>query len=183
MWELMQRLEAAAIELEQADGTGELSAVVRSMPERLRRTAAACGQIDAEYARLEALQDQVDAQRMLLASLGCPILRVRHDVLCAPLVGPYDRERSGLLRDAVLREVSRTRARLVVLDVTGAEIPEPSAAEHILLTCRALRLLGARCALSGLSAHGAQMLSSAGASLVDVPSFLSLEAAIQSVPP
>ncbi len=182
MWDVIQRLETAAAELEAATAAGESSAIAAAVAATLRTAVDDCGNLDAEYARLEAVQDQVEAQRQLLASLGCPILRVRHDVLCAPLVGPYDRERSGQLRDAVLQEVSRTRARLVVLDVTGAEIPEPSAAEHIVLTCRALRLLGARAALSGISANLAQMLSSIGTEL-DVPAYLSLEAAIASVPP
>jgi rsbT co-antagonist protein RsbR len=177
MWDIIQRLESIVAGLQETRGLAD----VVPLSTTLRELLTDCGRVDAEYARLEAVQDQVTAQRQLLDSLGCPVLRVRHDVLCAPLIGPYDRERSGQLRDAVLHEVGRTGARLVVFDLTGAVIPDPSAAEHLVLTCRTLRLLGARAALSGLSPQVAQMLSGGGGEMLDVPTFLSLEAALTSV--
>lgn len=177
MWDIIERLESILNGLQDTRGSADVGALATT----LREVVADCGRVDAEYARLEALQDQVTAQRQLLDSLGCPVLRVRHDVLCAPLVGPYDRDRSGLLRDAVLREVGRTGARLVVFDLTGVVIPDSFAAEHIVLTCRTLRLLGASAALSGLGPQVAQMLSGGGSEMLDVPTFLSLEAALTSV--
>lgn len=173
---MIQKLEAAAAGLERS-----AAADAGALQLSLREVIDDCIQIDAELAALEAIQDQVEAQRQLLASLGCPILRIRRDVLCAPLVGPYDRERSGQLRQALLDEVSRTRVRLVVLDVTGAIIPEPSAAEHLFVTCRALGLLGTRAVLTGFDPGLAQMIASSGEMVVGVPIYQTVEAALAGV--
>jgi anti-anti-sigma regulatory factor len=125
---------------------------------------------------------QFSAQRDLILALGCPILQVRGDVLCVPLLGPYDTDRAAQLSDAVLQAVSRTRARLVLLDLTGALVPEATSAGHILDLCRAIRLLGARAALSGIGPGLAQMLADLDDGVGQVTTFLSLETALKAAP-
>jgi rsbT co-antagonist protein RsbR len=175
---LCRELDAAVGELELACAGGDPRATVERLLPLLRRLGDAAASIDGERAVHEAVQEQFSIQRELILALGCPILQVRADVLCVPLVGPYDLDRAAQLRDAVLQAVARTRARLVVLDLTGAQIPEPSAAAHVLDVCRAIRLLGARAALSGINPQLAQMLVGEAAGLHEVSIYLSLETAI-----
>jgi rsbT co-antagonist protein RsbR len=82
----------------------------------------------------------------------------------------------------VLQAVSRTRARLVLLDLTGALVPEATSAGHILDLCRAIRLLGARAALSGIGPGLAQMLVDLDDGVGQVTTFLSLETALKAAP-
>jgi len=179
---LVREIDAALRDLDGALAGGDLrAAVVQALP-LLRRAADAAAEIDGERARHEAMHEQFVAQRELILALGCPILQVRGDVLCVPLLGPYDMDRSAQLRDAVLQAVVRTRARLVVLDLTGAVVPEPAAAAHVVDVCRAVRLLGARAALSGIDPALAQMLAGFDGGLGEVSTYLSLETALGSSP-
>lgn len=159
------------------DGLGPIVGRLRPLLQELSDVASLR---DRESALHEALKEQYSAQRELLLALGCPILQVRTDMLCVPLLGNYDIDRATQLRDAVLAAISAMRARLLVLDLTGALVPEPAAAEHLLSICRAVRLLGVRPALSGISAPLAAMLATANSPLHDVPVYLSLAAAIEA---
>ena len=179
---LIDEINAATRELDAALAGGDLRVAAQHVLPLLRQVAAAAVEIDRERARHEAMRDQFTAQRELILALGCPILQVRGDVLCVPLLGPYDMDRSAQLCDAVLQAVTRTRARLVVLDLTGAVVPEPAAAAHVVDVCRAIRLLGARAALSGISTSLATMLADLDGGLGEVSTFLSLETALGSSP-
>jgi len=180
--QLVSEIDAVTRELESGLAGGDLRAAAAQALPLLRRAADAVAEIDGERARHEAMRDQFIAQRELILALGCPILQVRHDVLCVPLLGPYDMDRGAQLRDAVLQAVARTRARLVVLDLTGAVVPEPGAAAHVIDVCRAIRLLGARAVLSGIYPALAQMLAGFEGGLGGVATFLSLETALGDQP-
>jgi rsbT co-antagonist protein RsbR len=179
---LVSDLDGAVLELEAALAGGDLGASVRQMLPLMRRLADAAAAIDSERARHEGMQEQFSAQRDLILALGCPILQVRSDVLCVPLLGPYDMDRAAQLRDAVLEAVSRTRARLVLLDLTGALVPEATSAAHILELCRAIRLLGARAALSGIGPALAQILAELDEGVGRITTFMSLETALNAAP-
>jgi len=178
---LASQIDVAKGELEAALVGGDLQAVGARLVPLLGELAGVAAEIDGERARHEAMRDQFRAQRELILALGCPILQVRGDVLCVPLLGPYDMDRAAQLRDAVLQAVARTHARLVVLDLTGAVVPEPAAAAHVVDVCRAIRLLGARAALSGIDPGLAQLLVGLEGGLGQVSTFLSLETALGSL--
>lgn len=175
---LAQQLEDAVQSLENNLETNLRSSVEQLLP-LIRKLASTATGFDRERAKHEALQDQLQAQRELIQLLGCPILQVRSDVLCVPLIGPYDIDRATQLRDAVLQAVTRTRARLIVVDLTGAVIPEPTAIHHLVDLCRAIRLLGARAALSGMTPDLAQMLVGADTGVGQLAVFSSLASALQ----
>ncbi len=175
-------IDAAARELEAALAGGDLRASALQVLPLLRRLGDEAVAMDGERARHEAMRDQFMAQRELILALGCPILQVRGDVLCVPLLGPYDMDRAAQLRDAVLEAVSRTRARLVLLDLTGALVPEATSAAHILELCRAIRLLGARAALSGIGPALAQILAELDEGVGRITTFMSLETALNAAP-
>lgn len=175
---LAHQLEAAVHTLE-SGGEGDLRGSVEQLLPLLRTLASVASAIDQERAEREALQDQLMAQRELIQMLGCPILRVRSDVLCVPLIGPYDIDRSTQLCEAVLRAVASTRARLIVVDLTGAVVPEPTAVNHLVDLCRAIELLGARAALSGIAPELAQMLAGGDTGLGRASVFSSLASALQ----
>ncbi|MDC0673188.1 STAS domain-containing protein [Nannocystis radixulma] len=98
--------------------------------------------------------------RDLVAQLSTPILRVWPGVLALPLVGVVDEERALAITTCTLEEVTRARARHVILDVTGVETADARTAAHIVALARATRLLGARCIVCGLQpAVAAEMLA------------------------
>lgn len=128
-----------------------------------------------------ALRDQLELvrhQQAQIDALTAPVIEVGDGVLAVPLIGALARERTAALVDRVLTEVTRVRARAVLLDLTGAQGLETGAVDGLLAVAGAVRLLGARCALSGLSPEVAATLVDLGADLRGTPCFATLKAAL-----
>lgn len=132
-----------------------------------------------EAAIREARDEQLAVQRELLAVVASPILRVRDDTLCAPLIGPIDADRTAALTEALLAAVVQHRARRVVLDLSGAIVHDPMTVQYLERVLRAVGLLGARGVLSGVTAEAAGLLVAAGGGFAGVATFPDLAAALQ----
>lgn len=127
--------------------------------EALRRADA---QADALRAQAEALREQNERQQRLLdlvARLEIPAVALAEGVLLAPIVGPIDEGRAEALVGRLVRHASEQRARLVVLDVAGASDVDADAARALGRAVEALRLIGCRVAISGISAATASALA------------------------
>lgn len=127
--------------------------------EALRRADA---QADELRAQAEALREQNERQQRLLdlvARLEIPAVALAEGVLLAPIVGPIDEGRAEALVGRLVRHASEQRARLVVLDVAGASDVDAEAARALGRAVEALRLIGCRVAISGISAATASVLA------------------------
>jgi len=130
---------------------------------------------DAENRRLIArLRGSVEA-------LSSPVLEVWRDVLAMPLIGPIDRERARQLTTRLLAELSRTRARHAILDLTGAELGDADAIAALLGLVRAARLLGVECIVTGVTPATAQSLVAIGAGLTGIETQRNLQQALQKI--
>ena len=138
--------------------------------------------IEREAATREAREEQLAAQRDLIRAIAFPILQVRSDAVCVPLLGPIDADRTAQLTGDLLAEVVLRRTRLVVIDVSGALITDLSAVSCLAEIVQALRLLGAHGVLSGIGPEAAQMMASAPDSLVGVATYRTLEDALSHSP-
>jgi anti-anti-sigma regulatory factor len=74
----------------------------------------------------------------------------------------YQRERTIADQQAAIRE---SRARVVILDITGVPAVDSAIANHLLQTAEASRPMGAKIILTGLSSHVAQALVNLGVDL------------------
>jgi DNA-binding response OmpR family regulator/anti-anti-sigma regulatory factor len=120
----------------------------RELGERLR----------AEVARA-ALQEQIiAAQRERLAELSTPLIPITERIVVMPLIGTMDAERASEVQESALRGASARRAAFVILDITGMRSADGSVAEMLVRTGDALRLLGARAVVTGVSPDVARML-------------------------
>ncbi|MBL9102278.1 MAG: XylR N-terminal domain-containing protein [Myxococcales bacterium] len=99
----------------------------------------------------------IQAQRAIIDELSAPILPVADDLLVLPIVGGLDPARAHAMTADLLRAVSQRRARGVLVDVTGAQLADYGAA-HIVGLAAALRLLGARVVVTGVSPTLAEAL-------------------------
>jgi len=107
----------------------------------------------------------IEAQKRDIIALTAPILEVGPGVLAIPLAGRFDLQRSRIVREKLLDMVSATKAREVVIDVTGlGRIDELTVNELVRLT-RSLTLLGARAYLTGVSPTNAQTIVSSDAEI------------------
>jgi len=133
---------------------------------------------EAEALLVEAKDEQIHTQRGFIQALGSPVLRVREDVLCAPLVGVIDADRVARLMSELLAVAGREGPRLAVVDLTGALLADVSAVPLLEDTFRALALLGVRGALSGLSPSTASAVLEVPGALRGVPVHATLAAAL-----
>jgi PAS domain S-box-containing protein len=119
------------------------------------RVAGAC--LDITDARQTAAQ-LADSKRAAVRDLSTPILQVRSGLLILPVVGALDGERAARLAQQLLERIRATRARAVVVDLTGVPAFEPSVASPLVHAVESARLMGARTIVTGLSADIAAAL-------------------------
>lgn len=89
-----------------------------------------------------------ERERRLLSN---PILPISRRVILLPLVGALDDERIRQMQTDILECISKLRAGVLVIDVTGLVKIDTSAAGGLITTIKAARLQGAKTILCGIS--------------------------------
>ena len=100
------------------------------------------------------LREQLD----IVNQISSPIMPIYTGVLVMPLVGPVDRRRADQIMTTLLRSVGEHRAEVVIVDITGVQALDESAASCLSDAARAVRLLGAEVVLVGISPAIAQAM-------------------------
>lgn len=107
----------------------------------------------------------INRQAEAIRELSTPVLQIRDRLLLLPLIGVIDTHRAKLITENLLQGIRDTRARVVVIDVTGVATIDSKVANHLVQTVAAARLMGARAIVSGVSADVAQSMVSLGIEL------------------
>jgi PAS domain S-box-containing protein len=103
----------------------------------------------AERARQQ--QIIIEAQRQALAELSTPIIPIMDRIIVMPLVGGIDTTRSRDIMRSLLEGISRYRAQIAILDITGVPVVDSGVADHLNRTMQAARLKGAQTIITGVS--------------------------------
>jgi rsbT co-antagonist protein RsbR len=111
--------------------------------------------------RERVIRQQQDALR----ELSTPVLPVRERLLILPIIGVLDSERARQLTEQLLAGIRTHRAKVVVIDITGAPEVDAVVANHLVQTVDASRLMGASVIITGLSPTIAQTLVTLGVDL------------------
>jgi rsbT co-antagonist protein RsbR len=111
--------------------------------------------------RERVIRQQQDA----ILELSTPVLPVRERLLILPIIGVLDNERARQLTQQLLSGIRTHRAKVVVIDITGAPNVDESVANHLVQTVDASRLMGASVIITGLSPEIAQTLVTIGVDL------------------
>lgn len=117
--------------------------------------------------RTSQLAEKLD----LIQQLSAPIIPIWDGVLVVPLVGGLDDVRGERITNDVLTAIQRLSTQEILFDITGIRAVDASAAERLLRTISAARLLGAGCAVVGVSPEVARTLVEIGALLAGVPTY------------
>jgi rsbT co-antagonist protein RsbR len=126
---------------------------VTDFKERVRRVE----RMEAESAQQLA---RIAAQEALLDGLTMPIVEVWDGVLLLSLVGELRERRAARALEDLLTAITRTRARHVLIDVTGVPSIDTSVAAGLLRSAQAAGLLGCESVLCGIGPEIAQTLVS-----------------------
>ncbi|AKF05926.1 STAS domain-containing protein [Sandaracinus amylolyticus] len=136
--------------------------IFRDVTERMELEADLAARNEALATRELENRELIERLRVALDELSTPVLEVREDVLVLPVIGIVDTQRSAQMSERLLDEIVRTRAKHVIVDLTGVELMDTGTADRFAKLARAVELLGSRCILSGLQPAVAQMLVELG---------------------
>jgi rsbT co-antagonist protein RsbR len=93
----------------------------------------------------------IAAQRDSLRELSTPIIPVLEQVIILPLIGIIDSQRAKDITRALLAGISRYRAKIVIIDITGVPMIDSGVANHLNKAFQAARLKGAQAIVTGVS--------------------------------
>jgi rsbT co-antagonist protein RsbR len=127
------------------------------------------------YAREKTVRKQQEAIR----ELSTPVLQIRERLLLLPIIGVIDSQRAQLITESLLRSIRNSRARVVVMDVTGVATIDSKVANHLLQTVTAARLMGAQVIVTGMSSDVAQSLATLGIDLAKLNTVGDLQGGIE----
>ena len=85
----------------------------------------------------------------------------------------------GFTESHLLRSIVTTRAKVVVIDLTGVATGDSTVAHHLLHTVRATELMGAVVIVTGLSSDVAQALTALGIDLATLATEVDLQGGIE----
>lgn len=126
-----------------------------------------------------AEQAMAAEQRAAILRISTPLLPVADGVIVLPLIGSLAPERAEEVMQALLAGVVEHRATTAILDITGLQTVDTSAAEALVRAARAIRLLGAEAVVTGVRPAVAQTLVALGTELGDLVVLGDLKAGVR----
>ncbi|MDK2919682.1 MAG: rsbT co-antagonist protein RsbR [Candidatus Petromonas sp.] len=141
-------------EKEVSDGIGLLYKKIDNFPA-----------VDAYKAIIEVLGKKNYANQMriaelhdVLAELATPIIRLWQDVILVPVIGTLDSQRAQNMAEKLLESIADTRAKVVIVDVTGVSMIDTIVGEFLIEMFSAVKLLGSDVILTGIKPEIAHTL-------------------------
>lgn len=111
------------------------------------------------------VEARVRQQAEEIEALSTPLIPLDAATLLMPLLGRLGRERVRRVLEVLLQGVRERRAQVAILDVTGVPELDTEAAAGLRECVAGLRLLGARCLVTGVRPAVAASLAQLGLSL------------------
>ncbi|MRG95360.1 PAS domain-containing protein [Polyangium spumosum] len=139
--------------------------------------------VTARMVAVQELEEKlrvIEEQKEQIQHLSLPIIEVWDGVLTLPVVGVLDDQRAERIMQGLLEAVVRTQSQHVIIDLTAVEEVDAAAAEHLVRILRAVQLLGAHGALSGMQPRVAQILVALSADLGGARTWPDLRAALRA---
>lgn len=160
-------------------GSNPLSFLFSSINDLIFGLGTEQEQSQAFRRELQEKLETVEQQRSAIRSLSTPIIEVWRGVLCLPVVGVMDTARSAEMTSALLQTIVEKGTQYAIIDITGIDVMDTRTVDHFIRMAKAIRLLGAECALTGLNPHIAQTIVHMGLDLSDIVTHRSLRDALQ----
>lgn len=121
----------------------------------------------------------IERQSSTIRALATPIIRVWDEVLCLPVIGTVDSQRTADMMTALLESIVSEQARFAIIDLTGVAVVDTTTADHLIRLFKAARVLGVDGVLCGIQPAVAQTVVALGMDLGDVVTMRTLEEALK----
>jgi anti-anti-sigma regulatory factor len=120
-----------------------------------QRRIGTLAQVDQEGAQIVAELERRTAEQArlnrLVATLSAPLIPVSDQVVIVPLIGAIDQERIQHIRSNLLQRIEQQRARVALVDLTGAAEIASETIDLFAQLIAAIELMGCRVILTGIS--------------------------------
>ena len=182
--QIIQGVNVEAEDVPRRDELGILANMVNRIAKELYQTRQRdLAQRQEIEQRLEELRTAHEMQEHLLSTirdLSSPVLNIYSGVLLLPIIGALDSDRAQHAISLLLGRIGETRARVVIIDVTGAPTIDTEVANVLIRAAQAVGLLGSRVILCGITPEIAQVVVSLGIDLGGLNPQRDLQAALMA---
>lgn len=114
--------------------------------------------LDIDISEQKEAEHVIAEQSKRLIDLSTPLIPISDEVVVMPLIGAVDAERAEQVLSTLLHGITRTRASVAILDITGMSLVDARVAAVLVNAAKAVQLLGARVVLTGVRPEVATIL-------------------------
>ncbi|WP_079508770.1 STAS domain-containing protein [Mesobacillus jeotgali] len=125
------------------------------------------------------VEERTDELNSLVQEISSPIIPVLKDILVIPMIGKYNEERLSNLIEKALVELTRLKAKYLLIDLTGIKHVDPYTVHGIQKLIQSIRLIGGQCFVVGVSAELSIQILSSNVNLEGIHSFSSLQQGVE----
>jgi anti-anti-sigma regulatory factor len=172
------RVEIARVLAAQAAIAVENARMVAELRRRTDALSLAKDRLEQELLEREAAEAARQELKEELNRVQTPIIPITDRVMVMPLIGTIDAERARQVLETSLAGAQKSRAAVVILDVTGVEMVDAGVTGSLVSTASALRLLGAQAVITGIRPDIAQSLVALNVDLRGVVTLGTLQSGI-----
>ena len=126
--------------------------------------------------KVEARTEELSS---LIQELSSPIIPVLKGILVLPLIGKYNEERLTNMIEKSLVELTRLKAKYLLIDLTGIKNVDPYTIHGIQKLIQSIRLIGGQCFIVGVSAELSIQILSSNVKIEGIQSFSSLQQGVE----
>lgn len=119
-----------------------------------------------EISRIQ--REKITAGSKALMEMSTPVTPIWEGILLLPLLGIVDSTRTQDIMNKTLAEISKTRAKVFVLDISGVSAMDTAVANQLIKITKATQLMGCETIISGVSPAIARTLVELGVSIGEV---------------
>ena len=118
-------------------------------------------------------------QEQAIRALSTPVLKLRSQLLLLPLIGLVDAERARQVTEQLLHAIPEHRAKIAVIDITGAASIDAVAATELVKVISKARMMGSEIIVTGVSAPMAVRLVELGVDIRTIRAVGDLQGGIE----
>jgi methyl-accepting chemotaxis protein len=123
--------------------------------------------------------EEVYRRSRALREMSTPATSIWSGVLFLPIVGMVDSRRSADIMETALSKIAETRARTLMLDISGVGVVDTAVANHLIRVAKSAVLMGCTPIISGISPAIAQTIVELGIDLGSIRTTTTIEDALQ----
>lgn len=136
-----------------------------------------------EQESIAELEKMIEARtgelNSMIQELSSPVIPVLKDILVIPLIGKYNDERLSNMIEKALVELTRLKAKYLLIDLTGIKQVDSYTIHGIQKMIQSIRLIGGQCFVVGVSAELSIQILSSNVNLAGIHTFSSLQQGVE----